>query len=428
MIEFHSIDEHKTAFAAALAAVPAALRQVYRRVARCFRITSELAPGLFVVGGEVALTPAAAAANGAASMSATGTGVSLAEALTACLGETAELLSQFERPGDIAELRPFADVAPGEMVGTSGWIGSAFSVFHGSTVEANASLAWSRAHSLPVGSIVSVPSDYCFRRDPRQRLLDPVGALSSGCAAGPSLEAAAARAILELIERDAAALWWYGGRPPCPVQGPALVAGDELLVTLRQGLALRPTTFLDLTTDLGIPVMAAVSVDPDGRGLACGLGARLDPVDALSAAIRELCQMELSAPLALMKRQARGEAALNASDRRHLQRTAFDTRGCALLTATSTLSATEVGRNVTGHKLILGPPLPDPGALFARLHVAGIRLLTLDLSRADIGVPVMRALSPDLQPFVSAPLTDRLSAAIARYGGGALHTTGAPLI
>ena len=95
MIEFHSIDEYKTAFAAALAAVPAALRQVYRRVARCFRIASELAPGLFVIGGEVALTPAEAAAYGAASMSATGTGVSLAEALTAYLGETAELLSQF---------------------------------------------------------------------------------------------------------------------------------------------------------------------------------------------------------------------------------------------------------------------------------------------------------------------------------------------
>ena len=417
MIEFHSIDEHKSAFAAALAAVPAALSQVYRRVARCFRITSEHAPGLFVVGGEVALTPAETAADGAASMSATGTGVSLAEALTAHLGETAELLSQFERPGDIAELRPFADVVLGETVGTSGWIGAALCGISGNTADTNAPVAWSRAHSLPDGSIVSVPSDFCFRRDSRQRVLDPVGALSSGCAAGPTLEAAATRAILELIERDAAALWWYGGRPPRPVQGPALVAGDDLLAALRQGHALRSTTFFDLTTDLGIPVMAAVSVDPDGRGLACGLAARLDPGDALSAAIRELCQMELSAPLAIMKRRARGAAALNASDRRHLQRAAFDTRGCALLTATSTDSATDVG-----------PPLPGPGALLARLHGAGIRLLTLDLSRPDIGVPVMRALSPDLQPFVSAPLTDRLSAAIMRYGGGALHTTGAPLI
>lgn len=104
----------------------------------------------------------------------------------------------------------------------------------------------------------------------------PGAALSTGCAAGPSFEAAAARALLELVERDAASLWWIGGRRARPVAaaGAANVEAVRLLASLREWSKERTTWLLDITTDIEIPTLAAVSVDADGRGLACGLAAR----------------------------------------------------------------------------------------------------------------------------------------------------------
>jgi thiazole/oxazole-forming peptide maturase SagD family component len=412
MIEIHPFEDHSPTLVQALAAVPAALRRVFQRIARCFCITSAYAPGLVIVGGELAMDPDQVRAHGAATISATGTGLSLPEALTTCLGEAAELLAQFERPGDVAAHFAKSELGLHADICTDGWIGAALA-----PVSNLAPLAWTTALSDADARPVLVPSDLVLRRDLQLRVLEPVGALSAGCAAGATLDNAKERAILELIERDAAALWWYGGRPPRTVAAAVHSAGDALLASLRQGDTLRQTTFLDITTDLGIPVLAAISMDPDGRGLACGLGARRDPTKALAAAIRELCQMELSAPLATMKRQTRGASALNASDMRHLQRAAFVAAECHLLRPTA-------GREQASQQ----PPLANLHALLARLRDKRIRLLTLDLTRNDITVPVLRAVSPDLQPFVPAPLAGRMASIVQIHGGGVLHTAGTPLI
>ena len=67
------------------------------------------------------------------------------------------------------------------------------------------------ARSLATGSDVLVPADWCVRRAPRRMGLQPPWILGSGVAAGPDWDWAASRALLELIERDAVALWWLGG-------------------------------------------------------------------------------------------------------------------------------------------------------------------------------------------------------------------------
>jgi thiazole/oxazole-forming peptide maturase SagD family component len=390
--------------------VPAALRTLSPRVARCFRIVGGYAPGLVIAGAEITLSPEDAAANGAATLSATGAGVTLRAALTACFGEAAELLAQFEQPGDVAAVLSRREAAAQASACETGWIGHALT-----TNPETRPIAWTRAHDETTGQPVIIPSDLCLRRDPHVRAIEPIGALSSGCAAGPALDAAKLRATLELIERDAAALWWYGGRQPGPVASHVQAAGEALLAALRQGATPRRTTLLDLTTELAVPVIAAISSDADGRGFACGLGCRLNAEDAAEAAIRELCQMELSAPLAAMKRTARGEAALNAADRRHLQRAAFGSNVCRLLVP---------------HPYETESAMP-PGdwlALIARLQRYGMRLITADLTRADTGVPVLRALAPELQPFVPEPVTPRLAQAIQVHGGGRLHTHGTPLL
>jgi ribosomal protein S12 methylthiotransferase accessory factor len=137
-----------------------------------------------------------------------------------------------------------------------------------------------------------------------------------------------------LIERDAMSLWWRGGRRARPIAGDSEAGrgAAELLVQLRQGQHERQCWLLDITTDIGIPAVAAISANQDGYGFAFGLGARLSVAEAASAAIFELCQVELGQHVVARKRRESGAAALNENDLRQLRRgTLFDTRICCSL-------------------------------------------------------------------------------------------------
>ena len=212
---------------------------------------------------------------------------------------------------------------------------------------------------------------------------------------------AALRAILELCERDAAAMWWLGGCRPkrFPLEHPATRAGAELIERLRQGETARRTMLFDITTDIGVPVVAAVSVDRDGKGMACGLSSRLLASDAATAAVLEMCQMEMAAPVAEAKRAEGGDTVLNEADRRHLRRAEFAAADCELLHP----------RDMSPH----AESVPAAGleGLAGHLRDRGIRLLMVDHTRQDIGVAVARAVSPDLQPFSTAVSTKRFAQA-----------------
>jgi ribosomal protein S12 methylthiotransferase accessory factor len=239
-------------------------------------------------------------------------------------------------------------------------------------------------------------------------------------AAGPDFGSAAVRAALELCERDAAALWWLGGRPPraFSLEHPATVAGAPLIERLRQGRTVRRTRLLDITTDLGIPTIAAVSIAGDDRGLACGLAARLEWGAAARAAILEMCQMELAAPLAEAKRAERGDDALNAFDRQHLQRAAFATSDCDLIHP----------RDIS--ELDIRSPDPDDRLqeIAARLGGLGIRLFAVDLTRPDISIAAARMVSPDLQPYTPDVVTDRLRRCRTACNDAHLRTAAIPLM
>jgi len=216
-----------------------------------------------------------------------------------------------------------------------------------------------------------------------------------------SFETAALRAVLELCERDAAAMWWLGGCRPkrFALEHPTIKAGAELIERLRQGEAARRTLLLDITTDNGIPVVAAVSVDHDGRGMACGLSSRLTASDAARAAVLEMCQMEMAAPIAEAKRAEGGDALLNDADRRHLRRAEFATADCELLHP----------RDMSQHATSGPPAALGLKGMIGHLRDRGIRLFLVDHTRQDVGVAVARAVSPDLQPFSAAVSTKRFA-------------------
>jgi ribosomal protein S12 methylthiotransferase accessory factor len=380
------------------------------RLTRVFSISSPFAPGFHCIGGEIAIDAGPVLALPPTRLSVSGNGETLETALVSCLGEAADYLSQFERPGDIEAA--VAGVDRRNFI-AEGWIAEAMS-------RADATIDWIKASDAATGAFALLPADLCLRRAPARRAIEPVGALSSGAAAGPSFETAALRAILELCERDAAAMWWLGGCRPkrFALEHPATTVGAELLERLRQGETARRTLLLDITTDTGVPSVAAVSVGHDGRGMAYGLSSRLVASDAARAALLEMCQMEMAAPLAEAKRAQGGDTALNDADRGHLRRAEFAAAECELLHPQA----------MSGHAASGPAAASGFKELAGHLRGRGIRLFLVDHTRPDIGVAVARAVSPDLQPFSTAASTKRFAEACRDNAGSDIAERETPLL
>lgn len=116
---------------------------------------------------------------------------------------------------------------------------------------------------------------------------------STGCAAAATQKEAEHAALLECVERDAASIWWYG-RKSYPHLTPDLL--DRAAPRLAWWLSgrRRQTRLIDITSNVGIPVVAAVSAEPAGDRVAIGMAANLDiPAAAVSAAT-EMVQTEVS--------------------------------------------------------------------------------------------------------------------------------------
>lgn len=369
------------------------------RFERMFLIPMPHAPGLLLMGAEVhpaTLDPAYA---GRDAGSATGVGWTLREAFEACVGEGVEYLSQFELPSDtvgstagVPMIDPFPAVHKKQLGLGDG--------------------AFVSGIRLTDGREILLPADRCLRRRD-QRLEQPPFALSTGCAAGPTAEAATLHGLYELIERDAAALWWRGGRRArhLPLECGAWGKASGFLERARAGGDGRHTWLLDITSDLGIPSVAAVSVAETGRMLACGTAARGSLEAASTAALREMCQMELAYDVALKKRESRGEVHLNATDRRHLARADWQAVHCPALHPTG---IREPGAAVD--TLAEDDIESTTRSLLRHLEAHGIAVYAMPLTRPAFGIPVVRVIAPDLQLDPCIFETRRLRHSRARSG------------
>lgn len=110
---------------------------------------------------------------------------------------------------------------------------------------------------------------------------------TSGAACGGSFEDATGRALFELIERDAVGIWWHG-RTVCAgldipsLHDPWIDAANDWLWAHGRCL-----WFLDISTDLGVPVVVAASCDRNHGRLIIGTAAGVTPVEAARAALAE---------------------------------------------------------------------------------------------------------------------------------------------
>jgi len=155
-----------------------------------------------------------------------------------------------------------------------------------------ATIEWSPLTSALTGETRYLPTQllyHGYRASPMQSF---GRADSNGRAAGRLLGQAKLRGLLELIERDSVAQWWYNR-----IRRPALPLDERADPYVRRvahwhGMVGRECWALDLTGDLGIPVVAAVSRDPRGQqDILLGFGAHLVRRRAVVRAFLELAQM-----------------------------------------------------------------------------------------------------------------------------------------
>ncbi len=146
---------------------------------------------------------------------------------------------------------------------------------------------------------------------------DPVPS-SAGCAAGSTSTKSKCHGLLELVERNAVEHWWKKGRRPnCSRNNHH--AAQEMLQLRDARQYEKHTTFLDVTTDLMVPVVAAVSWEGEGSRMACGFAAGLNLSNAIKKAFLELCQMETAQELAVARMITMGQSMLSKQDLRLLQ-------------------------------------------------------------------------------------------------------------
>ncbi|GAB4394468.1 MAG: hypothetical protein Tsb0032_19900 [Kiloniellaceae bacterium] len=383
-----------------------ALLRLAAQLERLFQLPSPHVPRAVFLGSEVAPASFGLASPDGRLASASGRGLTPGAAFESCIGEAAEYLSFLPWGDEALFSAPLPDVYPDHTEDIAWLLGA----LHTDEKRLGAAaLDWIRLAAFDGARELVTPFDLCLRREAPPGAAAGARAESSGCAAGPTLEDAQYVALMELIERDAVALWWYGGLPAGPVQldgadGEALNAHIQALRAESE----RPCWLLDITNDTAIPAAAALSSTVEGRKVVCGFAADMDPVVAAEKALLELCQMELAEEIVKLRIREAGPDNLKDADHAVLQR------------------LERLDRHRFPQLSPRRPPAPPPvresattdcklSAALQKLRHAGLSAYWLELSRKEIGIPVVRVIAPELQSIDVSWRTNRLSIAASNH-------------
>lgn len=241
--------------------------------------------------------------------------------------------------------------------------------------EEHTELDWTPAWSLTHDERRWVPTSYCYSHmfaapDARWCVFNP-----NGHAAGNCIEEAILQGLLELVERDAVAIWWYNRLPRPAVnlesfEQPYFTALREWYRSVGW-----EAWVLDLTNDLGIPCFAALAQPVAGGPYAIGFGCHLDARLAVQRAMTELNQLfepnSQSSPW--------GDGDLGSEQYLH---------------PSSSRSSVPQDFPVLCHSSDLRE---DVRTCIRRMAAAGLETLALDMSRPDVDLSVAKVMVPGLR-------------------------------
>jgi ribosomal protein S12 methylthiotransferase accessory factor len=212
---------------------------------------------------------------------------------------------------------------------------------------------------------------------------------SNGCAAGNTREEALLQGLCELVERDAVAMWWYNRlrRPALELTDFDGAEWDRM--RSHYARAERELWLLDVTNDLRVPTIVAVSRYA-GRAeeeILVGLGTHLDVEVAAMRALSEMNQM--FAALEIMRQKS----AVNPALTDWLSTATVENQPYLLPAAGPSTRAAAFAR-VTSTDVA-----DDVRTIQAAIESKGSSLLVCDQTRAEVGLPVVKAIAPGLRHF-----------------------------
>ncbi|WP_052422916.1 TOMM precursor leader peptide-binding protein [Nonomuraea candida] len=275
------------------------------------------------------------------------------------------------------------------LAATSGY------AFVNDPLDEDAAIEWTPVWSLTERRHKYLPTGYLYYYYNDLHATGPLYAWadSNGNAAGSSLEDAVVQGFMELVERDAVAVWWYNR-----VRRPAFdlaTFGDAWMAEFQEvyaGLG-RDLHVLDLTNDLGVPVAAAISrrVDGPSEDILMAFGAHFDVRIAVQRALAELNQF-IPAVIDVgpdgvtryrFPEQDQVDWWANARMADHPY----------LSPSGASVPASAYARPATGDLL------DDVEAARALVEERGMEMLVLDQTRPDIGLPVVKVIVPGMRHF-----------------------------
>jgi ribosomal protein S12 methylthiotransferase accessory factor len=249
--------------------------------------------------------------------------------------------------------------------------------------DPSARIEWSPVWSLRDGRFKYIPTSllYFFYSGPAAFHAD-----SNGCAAGNTREEAIVQGFLELVERDAYAIWWYNRLRRAEVDLSHF--NDSYVRDLQTQLAEsgRKLWVLDVASDLGVPTYVAILhwIQNGQENIEFGSGAHFDPRIAM---LRTLTELNQFLSIGLMGGGTGEKSSLDGVTPLRLQDHPF-------LTPSHTL---QPGSGWNAGPLDNTRQQVDACVEIARR--AGLDFLVLDQTRPDVEVPVVRVIVPGLRHF-----------------------------
>jgi ribosomal protein S12 methylthiotransferase accessory factor len=226
---------------------------------------------------------------------------------------------------------------------------------------------------------------------------------SNGCAAGNTREEAIVQGFLELVERDAYAIWWYNRLQRAEVDLKQF--DDSYVQDLQSQLADagRRLWVLDITTDLGVPTYVAIThwMQNGHENIEFGSGAHFDRRIALLRALTELTQFM---SIGMMGGASGEKPTLDGATPLRLEDYPF------LIPSDDPIVPPAPGLKVHDNTRA------QVDACVEIATGAGYDFLVLDQTRPDVEVPVVRVLVPGLRHFYRRFAPGRLYDVPVRLG------------
>ncbi len=252
-------------------------------------------------------------------------------------------------------------------------------------------IGWTPVYSLIDKNFKYVPSSFCYMSYPIMQDVEVCPGNSNGCASGNTLEEAIFYGLLELIERDAVAIWWYNRiRRPC-IDLNSFEASLFLQTVNTFKKNNRELYVLDLTSDLQIPSYIAISCDAKGKNIFFGTGSHFNSRIGVARALSELNQIMVRSNIPdnidLMKIPPLERDLLKWS----LTQSIDNHQYLIPYHMVKHPSATQVSDDF----------LDDINYCLSILKLAGLDVLILNLSNPDINLCSVRVIVPKLRHFWS---------------------------